>query len=126
MIVSANPMHASLARAARAGRSNLKHSAARGALGDVRRAGRADAMLAVREEGRCGIGGGQAEAARRAEDSALTTGTVFDPELPFASSLTHCVLPVPAEASTISSAEGARLWRENWEAGVRPALPPQR
>jgi hypothetical protein len=44
----------------------------RGALGDVRRPGRADAVLPVRKKGR--RRGGEAEAARRAEESALTKG----------------------------------------------------
>jgi hypothetical protein len=45
-----------------------------GALGDVRRPDTADAMLAVREEGRGGRGDRETEGARRAEGSALSKG----------------------------------------------------
>ena len=47
-------------------------------ISDARGPGAADAMLELRQEGRRGGCGGEAEAAWRAEESALTKGSVFD------------------------------------------------
>jgi hypothetical protein len=54
-------------------------------VGVAGKAGDSDAMLAVREEGRRGRRGDETETARCAEESALTKGSAFDPELPDAS-----------------------------------------